>query len=159
MTGRVAAQPRKAIPESVGIVSSMDLPPRQFVHPKRQHRDRLRYPGQRGQVDRQPADHLRHGHPPLPRSLLQGRRCGRGSAKRAAAVLTNVVSGTPADKAELEVCDAIIAVDGNCIDGSLSLVAQVRERTVGDTVALRVIRAGQSKDVNVTLIAKPATTQ
>ena len=28
MTGRVAAQPRKAIPESVGIVSSMDLPPR-----------------------------------------------------------------------------------------------------------------------------------
>ena len=28
MTGRVAAQPRKAIPESVGIASSMDLPPR-----------------------------------------------------------------------------------------------------------------------------------
>src|SRR5664280_504605 len=31
MTGRVAAQPRKAIPESVGIVSSMDLPPRQAM--------------------------------------------------------------------------------------------------------------------------------
>ena len=82
-----------------------------------------------------------------------------GSAKRAAAVLTNVVSGTPADKAGLEVGDAIIAVDGNSIDGSLSLVAQVRERTVGDSVALKVIRGGQSKDVNVTLIAKPATTQ
>jgi putative serine protease PepD len=82
-----------------------------------------------------------------------------GSAKRAAAVLTNVVSGTPADKAGLEVGDAIISVDGNSIDGSLSLVAQVRERTVGDTVALKVIRGGQSKDVNVTLIAKPATTQ
>jgi putative serine protease PepD len=87
-----------------------------------------------------------------------------GSAKRAAAVLTNVVSGTPADKAGLEVGDAIIAVDGNSIDGnsidgSLSLVAQVRERTVRDTVALKVIRGGQSKDVNVTLISKPATTQ
>jgi putative serine protease PepD len=82
-----------------------------------------------------------------------------GSAKRAAAVLTNVVSGTPADKAGLEVGDAIIAVDGNSIDGSLSLVAQVRERAVGDSVALKVIRGGQSKDVNVALIAKPATTQ
>ena len=74
-------------------------------------------------------------------------------------MLTNVVSGTPADKAGLEVGDAIISVDGNSIDGSLSLVAEVRERTVGDTVALKVIRGGQSKDVNVTLIAKPATTQ
>ena len=82
-----------------------------------------------------------------------------GSAKRAAAVLTNVVAGTPADKAGLKAGDAVIAVDGNSIDGSLSLVAQVRERTVGDTVALKVIRGGQSKDVNVTLIAKPATTQ
>jgi len=74
-------------------------------------------------------------------------------------VLTNVVSGTPADKAGLKAGDAVIAVDGNSIDGSLSLVAQVRERTAGDSVALKVIRGGQSKDVNVTLIAKPATTQ
>jgi hypothetical protein len=28
----------------------------------------------------------------------------------------------------------MIAVDGNSIDGSLSLVAQVRERSVGDNV-------------------------
>jgi len=81
-----------------------------------------------------------------------------GSAKRAAAVLTNVVSGTPADKAGLQAGDAIIAVDGNSIDGSLSLVAQVRERSVGDKVTLTVLRAGQSKDLDVTLIAKPATT-
>ena len=81
-----------------------------------------------------------------------------GSAKRAAAVLTNVVSGTPADKAGLQAGDAIIAVDGNSIDGSLSLVAQVRERSVGDTATLTVLRAGQSKNLHVTLIAKPATT-
>ena len=81
-----------------------------------------------------------------------------GSAKRAAAVLTNVVSGTPADKAGLQAGDAIIAVDGNSIDGSLSLVAQVHEFAVGDTVTLTVLRAGQNKDLHITLIAKPATT-
>jgi putative serine protease PepD len=82
-----------------------------------------------------------------------------GSAKRAAAVLTDVVSGTPADKAGLRVGDAIIAVDGNSIDGSLSLVAQVRERSVGDKVTLKIVRDGQSQDITVTLVAKPTTNQ
>jgi putative serine protease PepD len=81
-----------------------------------------------------------------------------GSAKRAAAVLSNVVSGTPADKAGLQAGDAIIAVDGNSIDGSLSLVAQVRERNVGDSVTLTVLRNGQRKNIDVTLVAKPTTT-
>lgn len=82
-----------------------------------------------------------------------------GSAKRAAAVLTNVVSGTPADKTGLLAGDAIIAVDGNSIDGSLSLVAQVREHSVGDKVTLKIVRDGQSKDISVTLISKPTTNQ
>jgi putative serine protease PepD len=82
-----------------------------------------------------------------------------GSAKRAAAVLSNVVSGTPADKAGLQAGDAIVAVNGNPIDGSLSLVAQVRAHAVGDKVTLKVVRDGQSKDLDVTLVAKPATSQ
>jgi putative serine protease PepD len=82
-----------------------------------------------------------------------------GSAKRAAAVLTNVVSGTPADKAGLQANDAIIAVDGNSIDGSLSLVAQVREHSVGDKVTVTVLRDGQHKDVTTTLVAKATTNQ
>jgi putative serine protease PepD len=81
-----------------------------------------------------------------------------GTAKRAAAVLTNVVTGTPADKAGLQTGDAITAVDGNSIDGSLSLVAQVRERNVGDKVNITFVRNGQSHNINVTLIAKPTTT-
>ena len=81
-----------------------------------------------------------------------------GSAKRAAAVLTNVVSGTPADKAGLQAGDAIIAVDGNSIDGSLSLVAQVRERSVGDKVTIKILRNGQSQDINITLTSKPTPT-
>jgi putative serine protease PepD len=82
-----------------------------------------------------------------------------GSAKRAAAVLSNVVSGTPADEAGLQAGDAIIAVDGNSIDGSLSLVAQVRQHNVGDKVTLKVVRDGKSRDVSATLVAKPTTGQ
>ncbi|MEO6143167.1 MAG: trypsin-like peptidase domain-containing protein [Dermatophilaceae bacterium] len=83
----------------------------------------------------------------------------QGSAKRAAAVITNVASGTPADKAGLQAGDAIVAVDGDSIDGSLSLVAQVRERTVGDQATIKIVRDGQNKDINVTLTNKPTTNQ
>jgi len=83
----------------------------------------------------------------------------QGSAKRAAAVITNVASGTPADKAGLQAGDAIVAVDGDSIDGSLSLVAQVRERTVGDKVTIKIVRDGQNKDIGVTLASKPTTNQ
>ena len=78
-----------------------------------------------------------------------------GSSKRAAALLTTVISGTPADQAGLKEGDAIVAVDGNPIDGSLSLVAQIHEFTVGDTVTLTVVRNGQPRDINVTLVANP----
>jgi putative serine protease PepD len=82
-----------------------------------------------------------------------------GSAKRAAALLSNIVAGTPADKAGLLSGDAITAVDGDSIDGSLSLVAQVRERSVGDKVTLRIVRDGQTKTISVTLTSKPTTNQ
>jgi putative serine protease PepD len=80
-----------------------------------------------------------------------------GSAKRAAAVLTNVVSGTPADKAGLQAGDAIIAVDGNSIDGSLSLVAQVREHSVGDKMTLTIVRNGHTQDLSATVTQKGTT--
>jgi putative serine protease PepD len=80
-----------------------------------------------------------------------------GSAKRAAAVLTDVISGTPADKAGLRSGDAISAVNGNSVDGSLSLVAQIHELTVGQSVTLTVVRGGQHKNVTATLVAKPTS--
>jgi putative serine protease PepD len=82
-----------------------------------------------------------------------------GAAKRAAAVVTDVVSGTPAESAGLQVGDAITELDGEAIDGSLSLVAQVRERSVGDKVTVRIVRDGQAKTINVTLTNKPTATQ
>jgi putative serine protease PepD len=80
-----------------------------------------------------------------------------GSAKRAAAVLTDVVSGTPADKAGLRAGDAVIAVNGNFVDASLSLVAQIHELSVGQKVTVTIVRGGQRKNVTATLVAKPTT--
>jgi putative serine protease PepD len=80
-----------------------------------------------------------------------------GSAKRAAAVLTNVVSGSPGEAAGLRVGDSVTEVDGESIDGSLSLVAQVRERSVGDKVTLKILRDGRTKGISVTLASKPTT--
>jgi putative serine protease PepD len=82
-----------------------------------------------------------------------------GSAQRAAASVTAVVGGTPAAKAGLQRGDAIIAVDGEPVDSGLSLVAQVRERGVGDTAKLTIVRDGQRKDVQVTLASKPSSDQ
>jgi len=82
-----------------------------------------------------------------------------GSAERAAASVTAVVGGTPAAKAGLQRGDAIIAVDGEPVDSGLSLVAQVRERGVGDTAKLTIVRDGQRKDVQVTLASKPSSNQ
>jgi putative serine protease PepD len=79
-----------------------------------------------------------------------------GSAKRAAAVVSVVATGTPAEKAGLQVGDAIIAVDDEPVDGALSLVGQIRERSAGDKVTLKFLRDGQTKSVNVTLVNKPA---
>ena len=78
-----------------------------------------------------------------------------GPAKRPAAVVTGVGPGTPAAEAGMKVDDAIVAIDGEPIDGRLSLIAQVRERAPGAKVTLRVISGGQAKDVSVTLASRP----
>jgi putative serine protease PepD len=78
------------------------------------------------------------------------------NADRDAAVLKSVLSGSPAEKAGLKVGDAVIAVDGESENSSLSLVGQLRERPVGTQVTLTVVRGGKTIDIKVTLGAKPA---
>jgi putative serine protease PepD len=82
-----------------------------------------------------------------------------GSAKRSAAQVTQVVSGTPAADAGLRNGDAVIAVNGATVDSALSLVGQVRERTVGETTTLTVIRDGKRMDVKITLATRPDQNQ
>ena len=79
-----------------------------------------------------------------------------GTASRTAAVVATVSAGTPAAAAGLEVGDAITKVDGEPVNGSQSLVARIRERSVGAKVDLTVVRSGSSQQVSVTLTKRPA---
>ncbi len=95
-------------------------------------------------------------HPYLGVTLKDG-SVTEDTATRSAAVVATVSSGTPAAAAGLEVDDAITAVNGEPINSSESLVAQVRERQVGAKVDLTVIRDGKAQQVSVTLTKRPAS--
>lgn len=94
-------------------------------------------------------------HPYLGVSLQDG-NVAQGSAQRAAAIIADVSSGTPAASAGIKKGDAVIAIDGDPINGALSLTAEVRARAVGDKVTLTVIRDGKQITISVTLAARPA---
>ena len=79
-----------------------------------------------------------------------------GTASRTAAVVATVSAGTPAAAAGLKVGDAVTAVDGEAVNGSESLVAQVRERSVGAQIDLTVVRSGSAQQISVTLTKRPA---
>jgi putative serine protease PepD len=82
-----------------------------------------------------------------------------GSARRAGAQIAEVQPGTPAAEAGLRSGDVVVAVNGDRVDSSLSLVAQIRERTVGDKVTLTVLRGGKELGLTATLTAKSSTSQ
>ena len=81
-----------------------------------------------------------------------------GSAERAGAQVADVTSGTPASQAGIKTGDVIIAVNGQPVDSSEALVAQIRAMTAGEKATVTVIRDGARQDVQVTLAVKPATT-
>ncbi|HYN28741.1 MAG TPA: trypsin-like peptidase domain-containing protein [Dermatophilaceae bacterium] len=78
-----------------------------------------------------------------------------GSSKRAGAEITSVAPGTPAAEAGLRNGDVVIAVDGQRVDSALSLVANIRQRSVGDEVELTVLRDGKEQTLTATLTARP----
>jgi putative serine protease PepD len=78
-------------------------------------------------------------------------------ATRDAAVLKDIVKGGPAEKAGLKVNDAVISVDGEAVNSSLSLVGQLRERQTGTAVTLTVVRDGKTMNIKVTLGTKPTS--
>ncbi len=80
-----------------------------------------------------------------------------GSAQRAGAQVASVNSGTPAAAAGIRTGDVVISVNGQPVDSSTALVAQIREMTAGDKATLTIIRGGARQDVAVTLAVKPAT--
>jgi putative serine protease PepD len=81
-----------------------------------------------------------------------------GSAQRAGAQVVSVNSGTPAANAGIKTGDVIVAVNGQPVDSSTALVAQIRAMTAGEKATVTVIRDGARQDVQVTLAVKPSST-
>ena len=82
-----------------------------------------------------------------------------GTADRAGARITSVAAGTPAAAAGIKTGDVVIAIDGQLVDSADSLIANVRERTAGETVKITVIRGGKTLDVQTKLVTRPATSK
>ena len=73
-------------------------------------------------------------------------RTGKGGA-----IVTQVVSGSPADRAGLSQGDRITAVDGENVTGMVDLAAKIRSHKPGDQVSLSVSRGSSTQTVKVTL--------
>jgi len=71
------------------------------------------------------------------------------------AIVTDVVKDSPADKAGLRQKDIIVAADGKPVDTMDDLIAQIRQKKVGDTLQLTFLRNGKQKTVSVVLVEKP----
>ncbi len=72
---------------------------------------------------------------------------------RAAAVVTEVVAGSPAADAGIRQGDAVIAVGGRRVTDALSMTAVVRSYRPGEAVAVTLVRDGRTSDLDVTLVA------
>jgi putative serine protease PepD len=62
-----------------------------------------------------------------------------------------VQSGSAAARAGLQDGDVIVEFEGQKVQDADSLIVAIRARSVGDTVAMKVQRGGQTVDVSITL--------
>ncbi len=67
------------------------------------------------------------------------------------ALLVDVVAGGPAAKAGLQPGDLVVAVDGKQVETVEDLLGALRKHAPGDKATVRILRAGQERDVAVTL--------
>ncbi|MFZ8916673.1 MAG: S1C family serine protease [Ilumatobacteraceae bacterium] len=71
------------------------------------------------------------------------------------AVITDVGPDSPASRAGIEAGDIVVDVDGTPIDGQGALIAAIRDRSPGDTVAIDVLRGGSRLTLTATLVERP----
>jgi serine protease Do len=72
------------------------------------------------------------------------------------AYVVNVIAGSPADKAGIQIGDVIFKIDGNALtDASGGLGSLVAGKKPGDGLSLDIWRNGQTANVKVTLTASP----
>lgn len=71
------------------------------------------------------------------------------------AVVSEVESGSPADKAGLKVNDVVLSVDEQPITGQGALIGIIRDATAGDKITIVVSRDDKRVTLNATLVARP----
>ena len=71
------------------------------------------------------------------------------------AVIGTVSPDSPADLAGMIAGDIVIEADGSPVDGQLALVAAIRDRSPGDTIAVDVLRNDKRMTLSATLIERP----
>lgn len=71
------------------------------------------------------------------------------------AVVAEVETGSPADKAGLQVRDIILQINDQTITGQNALIAIIRDSAPGDQVEIVIERDGKRQTLNATLVARP----
>ena len=72
------------------------------------------------------------------------------------AYVQEVVSGSPADKAGIQVGDIIVKLDGTRVgQGEDELATLISKKKVGQTITVSIWRSGGTQDLSVTLITAP----
>ena len=80
-----------------------------------------------------------------------------GVEKGKGVLVTQVVSGDPADKAGIRAKDIITAIDGTQVNTSRELTAKAAGLTVGDKVEVTLLRDGKHKTVSLQVGRRPLT--
>ena len=79
--------------------------------------------------------------------VTQGALVTRGEGANELAV----TPGGPADKAGIKENDILVSIDGKAIDENNTIISLLRKYKPGDTVAVKLIRAGKEMQVSVKL--------
>jgi serine protease Do len=79
-----------------------------------------------------------------------------GLAKPGGAVVSQVVSGSPADRAGLKIGDVVVTVAGKAVRNSGDLRNRVAHTPVGETVEIEYVRDGLRRTARPRLAAHPA---
>jgi Do/DeqQ family serine protease len=84
---------------------------------------------------------------------------GLGLDRIGGAIVSSVESGSPAEKANIEVGDVILGVNGQAVDDSNDLRNRISAAAPGTSVTLDVVRDGDRRRVEATLAEMPGTRQ
>ena len=74
-----------------------------------------------------------------------------GMAEPHGAAIVDVTAGSPADKAGLQPDDVVVGTDGTLVEDNSALSKYISSKEPGTRVVLRVLRAGNERDLAVTL--------